>query len=122
MIFGSEPIGEQDCMTLWHLLKGKLECYKILSSVEFTILLQIWTLKSNTMAESRPNRFKSKGSSFATTVTLLPNNQVEWSEPEKSFKCNISSSAYDAFYLFCAGKHPLAECLKVNAQQHEQIL
>ena len=82
-------------------------------------LANIRTLKSKTMAESRPNRFKIKGSSFATTVALVPNNQVERSEPEKSFKGNISSGAYDASCLFCADKHPLAGCLKVKAQQHE---
>lgn len=78
-------------------------------------LSNVGTIKSKTIAGLQPNRFKSKGSSFTTAVALVPNNQVERSEPEKSFKGNISSSAYDASCLFCAGKHPLAECPKVNA-------
>lgn len=83
-------------------------------------LVNVKTLKTKTIAESKPNRFKSKGSSFATTVAMVSDSKAEKSTQEKTpVKVNMFSSAYDISSPFFAAKHPLAECQKINAQSHE---
>lgn len=37
----------------------------------------------------------------------------------QQIKINSNSSSHDTTCPFCAGKHPLAECLKINVQPHE---
>ena len=69
-------------------------------------LSNVGTIKSKTTVGLQPNRFKSKGSSFASTLAIVPDSQVKRSIPEKSLKGNISSSSYDTYCLFWTSKHP----------------
>ena len=76
--------------------------------------------KTKTTTESKLHRFKSKGSSFATSVAMIPDTQAGRSENKAPVKENLPSSVYNAkSCIFCAGKHSLAECQKINTKSHE---
>ena len=73
------------------------------------------TLKAKSTTDTKLNRFKSKGSSFATTVAM-----VSGSKEEKSpIKVHVNSSTRETPCSFCAGMHLLAYCQKINVQPHE---
>lgn len=76
-------------------------------------------VKSKSGAEAKSSYYKSKGSSFATTVAIVPGNKSSQERPPFKDRVNMSSSADVTSCPFCAGKHSLADCLKMNKQPHE---
>lgn len=83
-------------------------------------IMQTKTSKTKFPTDTKANRFKSRGSSFATTVSTVSNSRTQHTQEKPLTKVNLDSSAHtDSFCAFCAGKHTLAECQKISAQPHE---